>query len=77
MHRFEMVVHTDDANAAAMRALIRNDSEDSLMLDLERLIGLHGAGDDAALRQFRSAANNCTEFYGQGVVEVTDAYERN
>lgn len=74
--RFEVALYTEPDHEATVQNALGNESDDCLLLDIERLVGLHIAaanGDRTAaenLRQLRRYAHAVD--YG---ADVTEAYE--
>lgn len=71
--RYELGVYAEPSRVEVVRDLLIEDGDNCLLLDIERLIGMHiDAKDDATsaenLRQLRRYANRAD--YGADVAEV-------
>lgn len=73
--RFELAVYVEPGRKLAVQDLLEADNDNCLLLDIERLIGMHidaaCEGDATSaenLRQFRRYASRAD--YGAGIAEV-------
>jgi len=69
---FEVTIYVAPEHLDRFKEMLKDESDECLLLDIERLIGLHLAGDTtemANLAQFRRACNSI-DTYGADVVEA-------